>query len=203
LTETSRLAVFASGHGSNLQAILDACANERLSAKVVVVVSDHRDVYAATRAERAGIPFVYFPWKPYREAGKSRVDYDSDLAQTVLGYQPDLVILAGWMRILSEVFLRHFPIRVINLHPALPGMFPGTHAIERAFQAYQTGEISYTGVMVHYVPDEGVDNGPVIIQEEVPIYPEDDLEALKARIHQVEHRLLVEAIKQILPKPPS
>lgn len=102
------------------------------------------------------------------------------------------------MHVLSDAFLRHFPNRVINLHPALPGEFPGTHAIERAWAAYKRGEIQRTGVMVHLVPDEQVDAGPVLLQEEVPILPDDTLETLEARIHQVEHRLLVQAIRQAI-----
>jgi phosphoribosylglycinamide formyltransferase-1 len=102
------------------------------------------------------------------------------------------------MRILSSFFLSSFPNRVINLHPALPGMFPGTHAIERAFEAHQRGEIENTGVMVHLVPDEGVDNGPVLATQVVPIEKGDTLESLEARIHQVEHVLLVNTLKSLI-----
>jgi phosphoribosylglycinamide formyltransferase-1 len=101
------------------------------------------------------------------------------------------------MRILSSAFLSCFPNRVINLHPALPGAFPGTHAIERAFEAYQLNEIDHTGVMVHLVPDEGVDNGPVLATEVVPILARDNLESLEKRIHEVEHRLLVAVLKKL------
>ncbi len=104
-------------------------------------------------------------------------------------------MLAGWMRILSSAFLERFPNRVVNLHPALPGTFPGTHAIQRAFEAYQSGQIEHTGVMVHLVPDEGVDSGPVLNQRIVPILPEDTLETLETRIHAVEHALLVETLR--------
>ncbi|MCL4395425.1 MAG: phosphoribosylglycinamide formyltransferase, partial [Chloroflexi bacterium] len=88
--------------------------------------------------------------------------------------------------------------RVINLHPALPGAFPGTHAIERAWAAYRRGEIAHTGVMVHRVPDEGVDSGPVLAQETVSIYPDDSVVTLEERIHAVEHRLLVETLRQLI-----
>ncbi len=111
---------------------------------------------------------------------------------------PNYVVLAGWMRILSSSFLSSFPNRVINLHPALPNTFPGTHAIERAFEAYQRGEIKHTGVMVHLVPDEGVDNGPVLAIETVPIHKDDSLKALEARVHQTEHLLLVKTLKELL-----
>jgi len=102
------------------------------------------------------------------------------------------------MHVLSLAFLSRFPNRVINLHPALPGAFPGVNAIARAFAAYRRGAITATGVMVHLVPDEGVDCGPVIAQATVPILPDDTLESLEARIHAVEHELLVGALKRLI-----
>src|SRR5262249_44786621 len=110
----------------------------------------------------------------------------------------DYVILAGWMRILSSTFLSFFPGRVINLHPALPGMFPGTHAIVRAFEANRRGDIEHTGVMVHLVPDEGVDNGPVLSQQKIYFQPGETLEQFEARVHEVEHELLVNTLKSLL-----
>jgi len=101
------------------------------------------------------------------------------------------------MRVLSSAFLDRFPQHVINLHPALPGTFPGTHAIERAYEGYQRGEIDRTGVMVHLVPDEGIDNGPVLAQTEVLFHPTDTLESLEARIHQTEHRLLIRTLQTV------
>jgi formyltetrahydrofolate-dependent phosphoribosylglycinamide formyltransferase len=136
--------------------------------------------------------------RPYRKAGRSREEYDADLARKMSAYPVDLVVQAGWMHILSNAFLRHYPGRVLNIHPALPGMFPGMHAIERAYEAFRKGEITQTGVMVHAVPDEGVDVGPVILQEVVPIYPHDTLEDLEARVHAVEHRIYVQAIAKVL-----
>lgn len=192
-----RIAVLISGFGSNLQAIIDAVAEGKLPGmEIAVVVSNRRDAYGLERARRAGIPTEYHPLKPYRDAGRTRQEYDADLAARLKRYGVEWVVLAGWMHVLSDAFLRHFPHRVINLHPALPGMFPGTGAIRRAFEAYQRGEIDHTGVMVHLVPDEAVDAGPVILQEAVPIYPDDTLETLEERIHRVEHRLLVEAIRK-------
>lgn len=192
-----RLAVLISGSGTNLQAIIDAIAAGRLDAQVVVVVSNRREAFGLVRAERAGIPTLYFPLKPYTEAGRPRTDYDADLAERVAAYAPDLVVLAGWMHVLSPAFLDRFPGRVLNLHPALPGQFPGTHAIQRAFEAFQRGEIDHTGVMVHWVVPE-VDAGPVIVSEAVPIFPSDTVDDLEARVHAVEHRLLVEAIRRAL-----
>ncbi len=186
-----RLVVLISGNGSNLQAILDACANGELNARVVAVISNKADAFGLTRARRANVPAMV---KTKPRAQDRRV-YDAELAELVAQFEPDFVILAGWMRILSSAFLDKFPNRVINLHPALPDTFPGTHAIERAFDAFQRGEISHTGVMVHLVPDEGVDSGPVLTQEIVPIEKDDTLESLETRIHQVEHRLLVNTLK--------
>ncbi|GAB4581608.1 MAG: phosphoribosylglycinamide formyltransferase [Anaerolineales bacterium] len=193
-----RLVVLASGNGTNLQAILDACDNGTLPAEVVAVISDRKNAYALQRAIERGIPALYRPWGPYQKAGKLRTTYDLDLAVLVSLYEPDLIILAGWMRLLTMSFLEHFPEMVINLHPALPGAFPGTDAIARAFHAFQRGEISHTGVMVHFVPDEGVDEGPVIATEIVPIFPDDTLETLEVRVHETEHRVLVEAIGKVL-----
>jgi len=190
----ARLAVLISGYGSNLQAILDACRSRELPARVVAVVSDKPDVYGLERARSAGITTLI----QVKKREQDRRVYDAQLAGLVAAYQPDWIVLAGWMRILSSAFLDHFPDRVVNLHPALPGTFPGTHAIQRAFEAYQRGEIRETGVMVHLVPDEGVDNGPVLGQEIVPIYADDTLESLEARIHSIEHTLLVDTLKRIL-----
>lgn len=193
---TSRLVVLISGNGSNLQAILDACAAGELPASVVAVISNNADAYGLVRAYDSGVEAIHFP----RLGAESRRDYDARLAEIILTYAPNYIILAGWMRILTSAFLDHFPNRVINLHPALPGVFPGTHAIERAFEAHQKGEIKHTGVMIHLVPDEGVDDGPVLATEIVPIHPNDTLESLEGRVHETEHILLVNTLKSLLKK---
>jgi formyltetrahydrofolate-dependent phosphoribosylglycinamide formyltransferase len=192
-----RLAVFISGSGTNLQAILDAVAGGRLPAEVVLVVSNRKDAYGLVRAARAGVATLYFPLKPYKEDGRGREAYDAGLAEAVAAYRPDWIVLAGWMHVLSPVFLDRFPGRVINLHPALPGQFAGTHAIERAFEAYQRGSITESGCMVHLVVPE-VDAGPVIAQAVVPFAAGDTLEGYAARMHTAEHPLIVEAIKRVL-----
>jgi formyltetrahydrofolate-dependent phosphoribosylglycinamide formyltransferase len=193
MTTPTRLVVLISGNGSNLQAILDACASGELHASVLTVISNKPEAYGLTRARASGVEAVHFP----KLENESRRDYDTRLANHITTKLPDYVVLAGWMRILSSAFLSCFPNRVINLHPALPGTFPGTHAIERAFEAHQRGEIDHTGVMVHLVPDEGVDNGPVLATEIVPIQPDDTLESLERRIHEVEHHLLVAVLKKL------
>ena len=189
----ARIVVMASGNGSNLQAILDACAAGAVPAAVVAVVSDQAHAHSLARAAGAGVPSVHVG----RHAGEARADYDARLADVVAGFAPDLVVLAGWMRILTSSFLGWFPGRVVNLHPALPGELPGTHAIERAWHQALAGERTRTGVMVHFVPDEGVDDGPVIATVEVPIRADDTLASLEARVHAAEHRLLVETIRDL------
>lgn len=191
-----KLVVLISGNGSNLQAILDACASGELAAQVCAVISNKPDAYGLERARRAQVPALV----KVKSKEQDRRAYDAELADLVASYAPDWVVLAGWMRILTSAFLDRFPNRVVNLHPALPVTFPGTHAIERAFEARQHGEIDHTGVMVHLVPDEGVDSGPVLAQEAVPIHADDTLESLETRIHAVEHRLLVSVLKQITHK---
>ncbi len=190
----SRLAVLVSGSGSNLQAILDACSSGRIAADVVLVVSNRRDAYALHRAADAGVATAYHPLKPFRDAGRTRVDYDAALAEIVAAVEPDWVVMAGWMHVLSPAFLDRFPARVVNLHPALPGAFPGAHAIDDALAAFQRGEIDGTGVMVHLVPDAGVDDGPVLAAAEVPILGGDTVGSLADRIHHVEHALLVDVL---------
>jgi phosphoribosylglycinamide formyltransferase-1 len=185
--------VLASGNGSNLHAVLDACASGRLPAEVVAVVSDQPRAHALERARRAGVPAHALP----RAEGEARADYDARLAEIVAAAAPDWVVLAGWMRILTMAFIGRFPRRVVNLHPALPGAHPGTHAIERAYQAWRDGGPAGTGVMVHLVPDEGVDDGPVLAVAEVPIVATDTLDDLTARVHATEHALLVSTLTDL------
>ncbi len=189
----ARLVVMISGSGTNLQALIDAVSNGRIPARIVGVISNRKEAYGLVRAEQAGIPTRYFPLKPYKAAGKNREAYDADLAEIVAAFQPDLIVLAGWMHVLSPAFLARFPHRVINLHPALPGQFAGTHAIERAYAAFQQGQITHSGCMVHVAIPE-VDAGEVIAQRQVPLYADDTLETFAARMHAAEHELIVEAV---------
>ena len=188
-----RLVVLASGNGSNLQAIIDACADGTLPASVVAVVSDVAHARALQRAETAGVPGVHVGRRP----GEPRTDYDARLAEVVTGFDPHTVVLAGWMRLLTTSFLGWFPGMVVNLHPALPGELPGTGAIERAFAEAQAGARTRSGVMVHLVPDEGVDNGPVLASIEVPINATDSFDDFANRMHAAEHRLLVSTLHTI------
>ncbi len=195
----TRIAVLVSGNGSNLQAILDAVEDRKLpGVEVALVVSNRREAYGIKRAVKHGVPVVYFPLAPYPRAGRPRREYDADLAAILRAFDASWVVQAGWMHLFSSAFLDHFPSRVLNLHPALPGTFPGTHAIERAYEAYRQGQITHTGVMVHLVPDEQVDAGPIVIQAQVLIHPGDSLDDLETRIHAMEHELLVQALHSLL-----
>ena len=194
---TRRLVILASGNGSNAQAIIDACAAGALPAEVMAVVSDHSDATALARADAAGLPAVHVGRRP----GESRSDYDARLADIVTGFDPDWVVLAGWMRVLTISFLGWFPGMVVNLHPALPGELPGLHAIERAFAEAEAGGRTRTGVMVHLVPDEGVDSGPVLASTEVPILRGDTLHELERRMRATEHLLLVDTLRQLCTVP--
>ena len=200
---TSRLVVLATGSGSNLQAILDACADGTLEAEVVLVVVNRRTAYAAERAAAAGVPSVYRPMGPFREAvpddpRRARERYDAALAAEIADARPDLIVQAGWMHLFTSAFLDRFPGMVVNLHPALPGAFPGAHAIDDAWAAHETDGLDHTGVMVHLVPDEGVDDGPVLASQRVPIMVDDTRETLEARLHEGEHEMFVATIGDYL-----
>ena len=189
-----RLAVLVSGNGSNLQAILDACASGSVNAHVVAVVSDKPDAFALTRATDSKVEFVCAHTK---KPGGDRRAWDESLADLVASRKPDLVVLAGFMRILSNSFLNRFPGRVINLHPALPGELPGLHAIERAYREFTLGCRSGSGAMVHLVPDEGIDSGPVLGSVTVALSAGDTLESFAERMHAAEHNLRVSILSRL------
>lgn len=182
--------VLISGSGSNLQALIDAAADRTLPADIVAVVSNVADAHGLERARRAGILTSVVE----RLDGEARADYDARLADEVAEYSPDWVVLAGWMRLLTMKFLGRFPDRVVNLHPARPGELPGTRAIERAWEEAVAGSRTTSGIMVHLVPDEGVDDGPVLATADVAIDPSDTFEAFAAAMHATEHRLLVDTL---------
>ena len=199
---TTRLVVLASGSGTNLQAILDACADGRVDGEVVGVVVDRVAARARDRARAAGVPEIHLPSRSFTDLHPTdpraaRRAYDGELVATVEAMAPDWVVLAGWMRLLTTAFLDRFPGRVVNLHPALPGAFPGASAIDDAWAHHLTAGLDHTGVMVHLVPDERVDAGPVLASRPVAIEPGDTRESLEARIHEVEHELLVAVLSEL------
>lgn len=190
---SSRLVVLASGSGSNLQAVLDGCRDGIIDASVVGVVSNKIDAYALVRANAADVDTELVAAFDREE----RRRYDARLAGAVATFEPDWVVLAGWMRVLTSAFLDRFPGCVLNLHPAPPGQLPGIGAIERAWSEALAGERAESGVMVHLVPDEGVDDGPVLAHRPVPIDPSGTLEAFSANVHDTEHALLVETLAEL------
>jgi len=199
-----RVVVLISGNGSNLQAILDACRDGTLQdTRVVSVVSNRKKAFGRVRADRAGVDNIYYPLRPFLRdhPDADRTTYDRVLASRIAVLSPDLIVLAGWMHILSAAFLDAVPCPVLNLHPALPGAFPGTNAIGRALEAAQAGTLDHTGVMVHHVIPE-IDAGPVVATATVPIHADDDLATLTTRVHAVEHSLLVHAVSKVL-RPPE
>jgi formyltetrahydrofolate-dependent phosphoribosylglycinamide formyltransferase len=191
---TARIAVLVSGNGSNLQALLDACRDGRITGRIVGVASNRSGVRALDRARTAGVDTAVVTL----DRGESRESYDARLRDAVAPWRPDVVVLAGFMRILSRVFLDEFTGRVINVHPALPGELPGVGAIERAHAQAVTGERTRSGVMVHLVPDEGVDDGPVLATVEVAVRSDESFDDFAARMHAAEHRLLVDAVAHFL-----
>ena len=191
---TAKLVVLASGYGSNLQAILDATIDGVLDARVAAVISDNPDAFALERARALGIPAVTVA----RQPGEDRAAYDTRLAEAVKLFDPAVVVLAGYTRLVSLRFLGAVSAPVVNVHPALPGVFPGLHAIEKAHAASLENGLTHTGVMIHLVPDDGVDDGPVLATARVPIVSGDTVDTLAVRIHHTEHALLVLALRNIV-----
>lgn len=180
------VAVLVSGNGTNLQALIDrvhAPAGSRV--EIVLVVSSSADAPAVSRARAAGIHVEVVDRDDYED----RESRDRALADLVDAAEPGLVVLAGWMSILTPWFLDRFPDRVINLHPSMLPAFPGMHAIDDAL----AWGVRYTGVTVHFADPE-VDGGPPVLQEPVPVHPDDSAEALRERVREVEHRLLSDAV---------
>ncbi len=183
MNKKTRVGVFVSGSGSNLQALIDA---KIPSVEIVVVVSNNPDAYAIERAKKNKIPVEVIDHRNY----SSREDFEREIQKRLDQYKIDLIALAGFMRILTPLFIRNYKHRIINLHPALLPSFPGTNAVK---QALMYG-VKFTGCTVHFV-DEGVDTGPIILQAVVPIYDTDTEESLLKRIHKEEHKIYPEAVR--------
>jgi phosphoribosylglycinamide formyltransferase 1 len=184
-----RLVVLASGAGTILQALLDACADPAYGAMIVGVCSDRPGVPALDRARVANVASMVVGYGDYAD----RAAWDQALTDAVAAWDPDLVVSAGFLRILGPRFLGRFPNRIVNTHPALLPAFPGTHAVRDALDY----GAKVTGVTVHVV-DEGVDTGPVIAQAPVPVLAGDDEQTLHERIKSVERALVVEVVGQLI-----
>ena len=177
---TRRIVVLISGSGSNLQAIIDACKATDYPGEVVGVISNKAEVFGLTRAENANIPHQVLSHKEY----DSRENYDQALVSAIDDYNPDLVVLAGFMRILTPAFVQHFSGKLLNIHPSLLPKYQGLNTHQRAIDANDKEH----GVSVHFVTEE-LDGGPVILQAKVPIFPEDTADDLASRIHVQEHKI--------------
>jgi phosphoribosylglycinamide formyltransferase 1 len=182
------LGVLVSGSGTNLGAILDAIERGRLAARVAVVVSNKAGAGALERAARARVPSVVIDHK----AHASREAFDQALVDTLRAHGVEWVVLAGFMRIVTPVLLSAFPMRVVNIHPALLPSFPGVDAQKQAFDH----GVRVTGCTVHLV-DSGTDTGPIVAQRAVPVLDGDDVESLKLRVLEAEHALLPEVLQWI------
>ncbi|ACI19654.1 phosphoribosylglycinamide formyltransferase [Dictyoglomus thermophilum] len=187
--ERKRLGVLVSGRGSNLQALIDASKDKDYPAEVVVVISNNPSAYAIERAKRENIPVFVVE----RENYKNKKEYEEKIKEILQSFRVDLVVLAGYMKIVGKTLLEAFPNRIINIHPSLLPSFPG---LEAQKQAWEYG-VKISGCTVHFV-DEGIDSGPIIGQRAVPVYDDDTPETLAERILQEEHKLIVESVKKVL-----
>jgi phosphoribosylglycinamide formyltransferase-1 len=181
-----KLGVLVSGSGSNLQAIIDRIEAGALNAEIRVAISNKPDAYALLRCAKHGIPAVVIRHQEFR----TREDFDRRMIEILQAHAVELVVMAGFMRVLTPVFLKAFPMRIMNIHPALLPAFPGTHVQQ---QAIDYG-VKFSGCTVHFA-DQGVDTGPVIIQAIVPVLPQDTADTLAARILREEHRIFPQAIQ--------
>lgn len=180
------MAVLISGGGSNLQALIDAEQAGDLPVDIRVVVSNRADAYGLTRAERAGIATHVLSHKDF----PSRAEYDAALAELLRAFDPRLVVLAGFMRILTPAFVAGFRGRMLNIHPSLLPKYPGLHTHQRALDAGDTEH----GATVHFVTAD-LDGGPSVVQARVPVLPDDDAERLAARVLEQEHRIYPLAVR--------
>lgn len=186
---TPILGVLISGRGSNLKAIIDAIADGRLDASLALVISNRADAPGLDHARRAGIETLVLSHKAFA----TREDFDRAMAKELIARGVELVCLAGFMRMLSPVFVEAFPERILNIHPSLLPKYPGLHPQQQALDDHAT----VSGATVHFVNKE-LDAGPVVLQREVPVLPGDTADTLAARILEVEHRLYPEAVGVVL-----
>lgn len=180
-----KFAVFISGNGTNLQAIIDSLKKGEINAQLALVISSNEKALGLKRAENAGIKTLVFNPANYT----NRQSVDRDIVITLKEHQIDFIVLAGYMRMLTPYFIKQFPNKIINVHPSLLPSFKGVDGIKDAF----TYGVKQTGVTVHFV-NEKMDNGPIIMQDTVKINEEDTLETLEEKIHRVEHRIYSQAV---------
>ncbi|MFA4916475.1 MAG: phosphoribosylglycinamide formyltransferase [Syntrophales bacterium] len=180
------IGILVSGSGSNLQSIIDNIEKALLDAEIKIVVSNKPDAYALERSKKHGIPNLVVSHNDFG----NREDFDRKVIEVLRGHAVELVVLAGFMRVITAVFLNAFPMKIMNIHPALLPAFPGVHVQQKALEY----GVKFSGCTVHFV-DSGVDTGPIIIQAAVPVYDNDTEESLAARILKEEHRIYPQAIQ--------
>lgn len=188
-SQANSIAVFCSGFGSNFQAILDAIKKKKLNARVAVMVCDNPKAYALKRANKNNNPIFLFNPKTF----SSREDYERIIVSILKAEKVDLVVLAGFMRILTPYFIRAYKNRILNIHPSLLPDFKGAHAIRDAYKA----GVKETGATVHLVTNK-LDSGPVLLQGKVKISKDDTLKSLEAKIHRMEHQIYPLAISRYM-----
>ncbi|MBF0385802.1 MAG: phosphoribosylglycinamide formyltransferase [Candidatus Omnitrophica bacterium] len=181
-----KFSVFASGNGTNLQAIIDAVKTGEIKAELGLVFSDNKKSLALKRAEEAGIKTLCLEYRNYT----NKQSFDRDIVIALKEHEIDFVVLAGYMRLLTPYFVEQFPRRIINIHPSLLPSFKGIQGIKDAF----TYGVKTTGVTVHFV-DEKMDHGPIILQESLKILSNDTLESIEEKIHKIEHRIYPKAVQ--------
>lgn len=187
------LIIFISGNGTNLQKIIDEIKDNKLNATISLVVSNRKNAYGLIRAETECIETLYYP---FIKTKMDRIKYDILLANKIIGYKPDFIVCVGWMHILSKEFLEIFPNKVINLHPALPGKFPGKDSIVEAYNYYQKypSNSMHTGAMVHYVIPE-IDAGKTISTIRIKVKKEDTIDSLRTRVQKKEKIVLMKSLQ--------
>jgi len=178
------------GRGGRLKALYENCQKMGV-AEIVAVVSHKDESPGIDWAKEKGILSFYWRWQDFKKTNDDRRAFDAELAKKLKEYKPDLIVMAGWDLIIHNELIKEFPMKVINIHPALCPMFPGMDAEK---QALDYG-VKYTGCTVHFVPDEGVDTGPIILHEIVKIESKETVESLQDKIHQKEDKILAEAVK--------
>ncbi|MES1042238.1 phosphoribosylglycinamide formyltransferase [Peribacillus simplex] len=186
-----RLAVFASGNGSNFQSIAEAIKSGKLEAEICLVVCDREDAYVLERAKLENIDTFSFSAKNY----SNKTEYEMEILEKLRQYEIEFIILAGYMRLIGQTLLQKYSQRIVNIHPSLLPSFPGKDAIGQAFDA----GVKETGVTVHYV-DDGMDTGPVIAQKAVPILEGDTKDILQKRIQEMEHDLYPSVLQELCHK---
>lgn len=186
-----KIAVFASGNGSNFEAIAKAVSQKRIDAEIAVLFCDKKDAYVLERAEKYNVPTLSFSPKDFSD----KVAYENEIKKAMVAYEVELIIMAGYMRIVGSTLLEAYPKRIINIHPSLLPSFPGLHGIKDAFDY----GVKVTGITIHYI-DEGVDTGPIIAQATTEVKADDTFERLETKIHELEHYWYPKVLAEIMQK---